>query len=103
MTDENLILDRHPLADEGMTGNLAAAADDGVLLNFNEGADLGVVADFASVQVDAVRELDAISELDAWSTDDELVHNQCAPCPDSTARGVASRILKSVISDERLA
>src|SRR5262245_11072695 len=103
MTNEDLILDRHTFADEGMTRNLAAAADNGVLLNFNEGTNLGVIADFTSVQVDEVRELDAFSELDVGSNDDELVQNQWAPFPDSTARGVASRIFKSVISDERLA
>jgi hypothetical protein len=48
VADENVILDRDPLADEGVARDFAAFADRGVFLDLNEGADLGLIADFAS-------------------------------------------------------
>ena len=103
MTDEDVIFDGHALTHERVAGNLAAAADTGVLLNFNERTNLGLIADFATVEIDELRKLDAFSKCDVGCNSNEVVHDQCAPFPDSTARGVASRIFKSVFNDELLA
>ena len=66
MPDEDIILDRHTFADEGVAGDLAVPADGGVFLDFHEGADLGVVADGAAVEVDEFREPDILPELDVF-------------------------------------
>ena len=58
VTDEDLVLDGHPLADEGVTLDLAVPADDGVFLDFDEGTDFGAVANRAAVKVDEFVELD---------------------------------------------
>src|SRR5262249_60327050 len=58
VADEDVILDRHALADEGVARDLAAPSDRRVLLDFDERADLGLVADLAPIQVDELREPD---------------------------------------------
>src|SRR2546426_2344312 len=47
VTDEDLVLDRHPLAQERMRGDLAPGADAHALLNLDERTDLRLVADLA--------------------------------------------------------
>jgi hypothetical protein len=64
VTDEGVILDGHALADERVTGDLAAPPDGRVLLNLDEGADLGFVADRAPVQIDEFTQPDALTEPD---------------------------------------
>ena len=51
MADEDLVLDRHAFADEGVGGDLAANADMAVLLDLDEGADLRSVTDRTPVQI----------------------------------------------------
>ena len=51
VADENVVADRHALANEAMRRDLAAAPDNGAALNFDEGADLGVVADATVVEI----------------------------------------------------
>jgi hypothetical protein len=52
MPNKYLIFNRHALADECVTGNLAIFTDTRILLNFDKGAYLSVVPDLATVQVD---------------------------------------------------
>ena len=52
VANENLVLDRHTLADKSVTGDLAAPANERVFLNFHEGSDFGLVANDAAVQID---------------------------------------------------
>src|SRR5262245_4186088 len=47
--DEDVVLDRHALADEGMTRDLAPTADFGILLNLDERANLRAISDFAAI------------------------------------------------------
>src|SRR4029453_8331651 len=49
---ENLIVDDHSLADEGVRRYLAAGPDDRFLLDLDERADLRLVADCTSVEID---------------------------------------------------
>ena len=49
VTNKNIVFNGHPLADEGMAGDLAIFADFNALLNFNECANLRIVADLAAV------------------------------------------------------
>src|SRR5262245_62098596 len=101
VADEDLVLDRHALADEGVARNLASPAHPRIFLDFDERPDLGFVADLAAVQVDERRELNAGPELDVRR--DTAVVVQHAPFPEMTAAGVASRILRSVERDRILA
>jgi hypothetical protein len=55
MTDEDVIFNDHPFADEGVAGDFAAPADRSVLLNLDKGANLGFVANLASVEIDELR------------------------------------------------
>ena len=52
MSDEDVVLDVHAFANEGVTGDFATLADRCVFLDFDKCADLGLVADFAAVNVD---------------------------------------------------
>jgi len=54
MSNESLVLDRHPLADKGVAGDLDAASDLRPFLNLDKRPDPGVIADFSSIQVDEV-------------------------------------------------
>ena len=48
--DEDLVLDRHALADERVGGDIAADADMAVFLDLDDGADLRSVTDRTPVQ-----------------------------------------------------
>jgi hypothetical protein len=65
VTDEGLILDHDPLAEEAVALDLAVFADGAPFLDLDEGADLGVVPDPAAVEVDEVGEKDVGTEDDA--------------------------------------
>ena len=54
VADEDLVLERHSLADEGMGGDLAAGADGGALLDLDEGTDAAARPDLAPVEVHEV-------------------------------------------------
>ena len=58
MAHEDIVLDGHPLADEGVGRDLHVPPDPGPLLNLHEGAHPGVVSDVAVVQVHEVEDLD---------------------------------------------
>ena len=51
MTDENLILDLHAVADERVARDLASRADRRPPLDLDEGSDAGVTPDAAAVKV----------------------------------------------------
>jgi hypothetical protein len=74
MSDEDIVLNHHAFADEGMTRDLASLPDTRVFLNFNEGADLGLVADRASIQIDELRQPDVGSKSDVGRNTLVLVH-----------------------------
>ena len=97
MADEDLILDRDALTDEGVTRDLASPSDARILLNLDEGTNFCLVSNLAAVQVDELPERDVFSERDIGGNAYEVVRGiQCAPFPESTARGVARRIFRSV-------
>ena len=62
MTHEDLILDRHALADKGVAGDLAAGADHRVFLDFHEGANARFVADPAAVKINEAVDRDVFSQ-----------------------------------------
>ena len=64
--DEDLVLDRDPLADERVRRDLAMGADRCVLLNLDEGADLRLVTDLAAVKIDErfMEDSDIAAEID---------------------------------------
>ena len=79
--------------------------DDGrARLDLNERPDLRLVADVTAVQIDEAGEPHAFPELyvRGYGQVFVVVHQQ-APFPESTARGVASRILMSIQSERVLA
>src|SRR5262249_35899626 len=55
VSDKDLVLDRDPLADEGMRRYLAARPDHGPRLHLDKGADQGLVPDGAAIEVDELR------------------------------------------------
>ena len=63
MSDEDIIFDGHSLANEGVTGDLAASAYCGIFLDLNEGAYFCVVTDSASVKIDEFGEFYVLSEF----------------------------------------
>ena len=63
MPDEHVVFDRDTLADEGMTGYLAAFPDNRVLLDFNERAYLRLVADFTTIEIDELGEFHISPQL----------------------------------------
>jgi hypothetical protein len=65
VSNENVILNRHPFADERVRRNLAPASDEGVLLNLNERSDFGVVAERAAVEIDQIW----LEDLDSTTQD----------------------------------
>src|SRR5262249_35574013 len=69
VSDEHLVLDRYPLADERMRGDLAACADDRSLLNLDERPNLGGGSHTTSIQVHEVRvkDEDIIADEDVGS------------------------------------
>ncbi len=54
MPNEHLILNRHPLADEGVRRYLAARSDLGANLDLDKSADAGFIADFTTVEINKV-------------------------------------------------
>ena len=111
VADEDVVLDRHAFADERVARDLAAAADRRVLLDLDERADLRLVADLAAVEVDELRQPDVLPELDVGRDRRRNRRgrgvggaSRCVsrrPFPRMTARGVASRILRSVHREQR--
>jgi hypothetical protein len=67
MADEDFILDRHSLANEGVAGNFAAPADLGPFLNFDKSPDLCLVTDFAAIEIDETEYSDVLPQPDCWS------------------------------------
>src|SRR6516162_3945259 len=63
MSDEDLILDGHTLAHEGVARDLAALADRRVFLDFDERPDLCLVAYLATVEIDELRQLHVLPQL----------------------------------------
>src|SRR5207249_4302029 len=76
--DEDVILEGHPFADEGMAGNLAVLAHPGILLDLDEGTDLRVVAYLTAVEVDELRQRDAWTQLYIGSDGEVVVHSAMA-------------------------
>jgi len=62
--DEDLVLQGHPLAQEGVRGDLAQASHRGVLLDLDEGPDPAVGPDGAPVQVDQFGMVDPGAGID---------------------------------------
>jgi hypothetical protein len=62
--DEDIVLNRYALTDKAVTRYLAAASDAGILLDLDKCAYLRLVADFATVQVDELREPDILAKFD---------------------------------------
>ena len=54
VTHKDVVLDGDPLANEGMSGDLAVLSDFGPLLNFHKGHDLRAIADRAAVEIDKI-------------------------------------------------
>jgi hypothetical protein len=67
VADEDVVLNRYPFADKGMTRDLAPFSDAGALLDFDEYSDLRFIADFAPVKVDEPCELHTSSQFDIRS------------------------------------
>src|SRR5437660_10601973 len=78
MTNENVVLNVHALADERVAGNLAAAPDPRILLNLDEGPDFGFVANFTTVEVNEFGELYLFSALDCRADRSVLAHSASA-------------------------
>src|SRR5207248_2472370 len=51
VSNEDLVFDGHPFADETMTGDFAVAPDTCPILDLDEGSQAGAVADFAAVKI----------------------------------------------------
>jgi hypothetical protein len=64
VADEDIILNRHPFANEGMRRNLASAPYECILLNFDESSDYGVVVHRAAIKIHQVRleDLDSVTQ-----------------------------------------
>jgi hypothetical protein len=58
MTDKDVVLDGHALANKGVRGDLAIPSDEGVLLDLDERSDPAVVADRAAVEIDEGKNFD---------------------------------------------
>ena len=98
MPDENLILDRHSFANEGMTGNLAILSNGRIFLNFDKCSDLRVVSDFASVEIARLDDFDPRAEFDvahASLMDLRLVHDAT---PSRLNRGMKRSATSSPVS-----
>src|SRR5208337_3591245 len=63
MTDEDIVLDGHSLADKGVARDLAPFADLGVFLHLNKCSDLCLVPDFAAIEIDELRQFDIHAQL----------------------------------------
>jgi hypothetical protein len=74
MTDEDVVLDHDPFANEGVTGNLATFSDGRVFLDLDERTNLGFVADLASVQVDELRQPHISAQLNIVGNTVERTH-----------------------------
>src|SRR3989441_2689849 len=104
VADENVVLNRHAFADEGVARNLTPPAGLRILLDLDERPDLRLVADLAAVQVDELRKFDVLPQLDVGRNAERFIGlHQQAPFPEMTAAGVARRILMSVQSERVLA
>ena len=66
MSNEYFILDGHPFADKGMTGNLYPFTNLGTPLNLNEGANFAVVAYFAAIKINEGVNLNIFTQLNIW-------------------------------------
>ena len=75
VTDEDVVFDGHPFADERMAGNLAVVADLRILLDLDERADFRVVTHFTAVQVDEFRQPDTRTQLHVGSDTLIVVHS----------------------------
>src|SRR5215467_11617409 len=74
MTDEDIVLDRDPLANKGVTGDLASFPHDGILLNLDECTNFGFSTDFASVEIDELGKLHALPQLDVGANCYIFIH-----------------------------
>jgi hypothetical protein len=63
VTHEHLVFDRYAVAQERVTGDLAARTDDGAALDLDECGDASVVTDAAAIHVRGVVHGDALTEL----------------------------------------
>ena len=66
VADEDVVLYRHPFADERVAGNLAILADIGVFLNLDERTDFGIVAYGASIEVNKIVYCNAYANFHVW-------------------------------------
>jgi hypothetical protein len=66
VTDENIILDRHPFTNKSVTRDLAPGADPGVLLNLDETTDPGFVANLTAVEINETKDTDIATQLHVW-------------------------------------
>ena len=64
VTDENLVLQSNPFANESVAGDFTAVPDFGPLLDLHERADLHVVPNLATVKIDETNEPDIFAQPD---------------------------------------
>src|SRR6516165_325039 len=74
--NEDVVFDGDPLAHEGVARDLASLADGRVLLNFDKGSDFCLVSNFATVEVDELRELYIRPEFDRGCNRYEFIHKK---------------------------
>jgi hypothetical protein len=64
MSNEDVVFDRHALANKCVARNLAAVTDLRILLDLYESADLRLIADFTAIKIDELREHYVLAQLD---------------------------------------
>src|SRR5215472_2561292 len=92
VSDEDLVLDDDPFADEGVARDFATPADYCVLLDFDEAPDLGIIADATAVQVRKPDDLHVAAEPHIGRDSIEILHGSE---PHALARS-SQRRLRSV-------
>ncbi len=63
VTDENIVFQGHPFANEGVTRNFTAITDFDTFLNLNKSADFYIVPNFTTVEIREVVNTDIFSQL----------------------------------------
>src|SRR5271157_5485936 len=66
MTDEDVVLDGHSLADERVARDLARLANFGILLHFDKCADLCLISNFTTVEIDEFGHFHIPTKLYVW-------------------------------------